>query len=282
VPGNANLPIGAFLRLQFILRATSGFLEPPRASETPHTNRTSVYQRRQEAHQAMILSEIRKKQMLKHTRLLRLAVILASAVLALGFGNLDAWSQGASPAPFAKVTVSPEVAKRTLMKAVINADTARSIVDACIDWQKAQPGNVTVVVFVVSPTGQIIDSHAMDGVLPIGVETGLMKAKTALYARSSTAAVAQRFKDVDGRLIRLNLGKEEGLSYYFVSGGLPIIVDDQLIGAIGVGGGNADEQCAYQALVKVLGPQPPLVQAPPPAAPEPAPAQGQQKPKPSR
>jgi uncharacterized protein GlcG (DUF336 family) len=208
--------------------------------------------------------------MLKHTRLFRLAVIPAAAVLAFGFGNLDGWSQGATPASFAKVTVSSEVAKRTLMKAVINADTARAIVDSCIDWQKAQPGNVSVVVFVLSPTGQIIDSHAMDGVLPIGVETGLMKAKTALYARSSSAAVAQRFKDVDGRLIRLNLGKEEGLSYYFVSGGLPIIVDDQLIGAIGVGGGNADEQCAYQALVKVLGPQPPLVQAAPPATPPPA------------
>ena len=45
---------------------------------------------------------------------------------------------------------------------------------------------------------------------------------------------------------------------YLVSGGLPIVVDDQMIGAIGVGGGNADEQCAYQALIKVLGPQPPL------------------------
>jgi hypothetical protein len=60
----------------------------------------------------------------------------------------------------------------------------------------------------------------------------------------------------------LDLGKAEGLSYYFVSGGLPIVVDDQLIGAVGVGGGNADEQCAYQALQKVLGPQPPLPQAP--------------------
>jgi hypothetical protein len=68
----------------------------------------------------------------------------------------------------------------------------------------------------------------------------------------------------------LELGKEEGLSYYFVPGGLPIVVEDQLIGAIGVGGGNADEQCAYQALVKVLGPQPPLTQAPPPPAAEPA------------
>jgi len=163
-------------------------------------------------------------------------------------------------APFNKVTVSEEVAKRTLMKAAINADTARALVDACVDWTKAQGGNVSVVVYVLSPTGEIVDSHAMDGVLPIGAETGLMKAKTALYARSSSAAVAQRFKDLDGRMIRLDLGKAEGLSYYFVPGGLPIVVDGQLIGSIGVGGGNADEQCAYQALVKVLGPQPAVAQ----------------------
>jgi uncharacterized protein GlcG (DUF336 family) len=95
-----------------------------------------------------------------------------------------------------------------------------------------------------------------------------MKAKTALYARGSSASVAQRFNTVDGRLIRLDLGKAEGLSYYFVPGGLPIVVENQLIGAIGVGGGNADEQCAYQAMVKVLGPQPPLAPAaPPPGAP---------------
>jgi uncharacterized protein GlcG (DUF336 family) len=196
--------------------------------------------------------------MKNHAGMFRAAVIVGVIAGLFAFGNANAWAQGATPAPFSKVTVSDQVAKRTLMKAVINADTARALVDACVDWQKAQPGNVTVVVFVLSPTGQIIDSHAMDGVLPIGVETGLMKAKTVLYARSSSAAVASRFHDVDGRLIRLDLGKADGLSYYFVPGGLPIIVDNQLIGAIGVGGGNADEMCAYQALTKVLGPQPPL------------------------
>src|SRR5215469_12242205 len=185
-----------------------------------------------------------------------------------------AWAQGSTPAPFNKVTVSEEVAKRTLMKAVINADTARSIVDACVEWQKAQPGNVTIAIFVLSPTGQIIDSHQMDGVLPIGAETGLMKAKTVLYARSSSAVVANRFKDVDGRLIRLDLGKAEGLSYYFVPGGLPIVVDNQLIGAVGVGGGNADEECAYNAMVKVLGPQPAVAQLTP-RAPQPATPSGQ-------
>src|SRR5229473_3773253 len=214
--------------------------------------------------------------MMKQAGLSRAAMTLAMVAAALTFGNISAWAQGATPAPFNKVTVSDEVAKRTLMKAVINADTARAIVNACVEWQKAQPGNGSIVIFVLSPTGEIIDSHAMDGVLPIGAETGLMKAKTALYARASSASVAQRFNTVDGRLIRLDLGKQEGLSYYFVSGGLPIVVDDQLIGAVGVGGGNADEQCAYQAMQKVLGPQPPLTPA---AAPAPAAGRGGAQPK---
>ena len=216
--------------------------------------------------------------MRKQSGWFRSAVIVAAAVAAFAMAGKSAWAQGATPAPFNKVTVSDNVAKRTLMKAVINADTARAIVDSCVEWQKAQPGNVTIAIFVLSPTGQIVDSHQMDGVLPIGAETGLMKAKTALYARSSSAVVAQRFNTVDGRLIRLDLGKEEGLSYYFVSGGLPIVVDNQLIGAVGVGGGNADEQCAYQALVKVLGPQPPLAPAAPAGGGGGAAGGGQQRP----
>ena len=210
--------------------------------------------------------------MRKHTRLFRVGVTVVVAVAGLVFANAAAWAQGSMAAPFNKVTVSTEVAKRTLMKAVVNAETARAIVDACVDWTKAQPGNVSIVIFVLSPTGQIIDSHQMDGVLPIGAETGLMKAKTALYARSSSASVAQRFS-TNGPMVGfiwMDLGKDEGLSYYFVGGGLPIVVDDQLIGAVGVGGGNADEMCAYQALVKVLGPQPPLTQAQPPAGGAPA------------
>ena len=182
-----------------------------------------------------------------------------------------AFAQGAAPATLDKATVSAEVAKRTLMKSQINATVARQLVDACLDFARNQQGGPgTYAIFVLAPNGDIVDAHVMDGVLPIGAETGLLKAKTALYARTPSSAVAQRFGTVDGRLIRLDLGKEHGLAYYFVGGGLPIVVQDQLIGAIGVGGGNMDEQCAYQALTKVLGPQPPLPAAPPAggAAPE--------------
>jgi len=195
--------------------------------------------------------------------------------LAFVFVAASAWAQGATPALLSKVTVSNDVAKRTLMKMQINADTARAIVDACVEYGRNQQGGPgTYAIYVLAPNGDIVDAHIMDGVLPIGAETGLMKAKTALYARSSSSAVAQRFGTVDCRLIRLDLGKEKGLAYYFVGGGLPIVVEDQLIGAIGVGGGNQDEMCAYTALTKVLGPQPPLTPAAAGAPPAATPGRG--------
>ena len=185
-----------------------------------------------------------------------------------------------TPMPLSRAVVSDEVAGRTLMKMQINATVARQLVDACLDFAKSQPnGPGTYAIFVLTPTGDIVDAHVMDGVLPIGVETGLMKAQTALYARTPSSEVASRFPTLEGRAIRMDLGREKGLSYYFVGGGLPIVVEDQLIGAIGVGGGTQDELCAYTALTKVLGPQPPLTPAAPPAggaAPAPGRGRGQQ------
>ncbi len=192
------------------------------------------------------------------------ALIVFASAFACMSGT--AFAQGATPATLDKATVSADVAKRTLVKSQITATVARQLVDACLDFARNQQGGPgTYAIYVLAPNGDIVDAHVMDGVLPIGAETGLLKAKTALYARTPSSAVANRFNTVDGRLIRLDLGKEKGLAYYFVGGGLPIVVQDQLIGAIGVGGGNMDEQCAYQALTKVLGPQPPLPVAPAPA-----------------
>ena len=196
-------------------------------------------------------------------------VLFASAILSMA---IDARAQGTTPATLDKATVSAEAAKRTLTKMQLNADTARAIVDACVAFGKAS--NASYSIFVLAPNGDVIDAHVMDGQLPIGVETAMLKAKTALYARTPSSAVAQRFNTVDGRVIRLNLGQSSGLAYYFVGGGLPIVVQDQLIGAIGVGGGNQDEMCAYTALTKVLGPQPPLPAPQAPAGAAPAPAGG--------
>ena len=199
------------------------------------------------------------------TQTLRLFTSGAAVLAAtLALAPADVLAQGATPMPLSRATVSDEVAKRTLFKHQLSSTLARDIVNACVEFARAQtpnPGNYAI--FVLAPNGDIIDAHVMDGVVPIGVETGLLKAKTALYARSPSSAVAQRFNSVEGRLIRTDLGREGGLAYYFVGGGLPIVVENQLIGAIGIGGGNMDEACAHAALTKVLGPQPALQTAAP-------------------
>jgi len=166
-----------------------------------------------------------------------------------------AHAQGTTPAPLSRVIVSDDVAKRTLMKTQINSATARALVDACVEFANATNSSYSIV--VLAPTGDVVDAHIMDGQVPIAVEAATLKAKTSLYARTSSAAIMQRFNTTDSRMIRMHLGESTGRAYYFAPGGFPIVVENQLIGAIGVGGGPQEEQCAYQALTKVLGPQPP-------------------------
>jgi uncharacterized protein GlcG (DUF336 family) len=194
--------------------------------------------------------------MIKEPRFFHLGVMVLLASAGLAFGGGSAWAQGDQHLPLDKAVMSGEAAKKSLTKYQISADVARKLVDACLDYAKST--NTPVSVFVLSPDGEIVDAHRMDGQNSINTDTALLKAKTALYLRDSTHTAANRFRTLDARLIR------EDLHMYLVSGGLPIVVDDQMIGAIGVGGGNADEQCGYQALVKVLGPQPPLAPNMPP------------------
>jgi uncharacterized protein GlcG (DUF336 family) len=171
-----------------------------------------------------------------------LALVAAGAVSIASAQNLE------------QFVVSGAAAQAIATKTEISASTAERIANSC--RALAVENDVTVSIFILSPSGNIVHAHRMDGQMPIGVDTALMKAETALYMRTSTHAVSNRFPDAVGRVTRVKL------DWYLVSGGLPIIVDNQLIGSIGVGGarGGFDERCAHHALTEILGPQPPLVQ----------------------
>src|SRR5580698_8546480 len=135
-----------------------------------------------------------------------------------------------------KFVVSGDAAKKVMTRE-ISADTAEKITQACVNYAKEH--NVAVSVFILSPTGQIVHAHRMDGQVPINVETGLLKAKSVLYTRDSTHARAN--------MVANNLALQLRWS------------------DIGVGGSDQDEECAYAALTSVVGPQPPLAPKLPPA-----------------
>jgi uncharacterized protein GlcG (DUF336 family) len=158
-----------------------------------------------------------------------------------------------------KFVLSEEAAKKTLNRFEISADTAQKIAQACVDF--AKQNNIAVTVFILSPTGQVVHAHRMDGQVPINIETAQLKAESVLYTRDSTHTRANQV--ANNVALQLRWSK---LPVFPTSGGLPIVVDGQLIGAIGVGGSNKDEECAYAAVTQVVGPQPPLA-GPPPAAP---------------
>ena len=99
----------------------------------------------------------------------------------------------------------------------------------------AVKNNLAVTVFILSPTGQIVHAHRMDGQVPINIETAQLKAQSVLYTRDSSHARA----NIVANNVPLQL-RWSKLDVFPVSGGLPIIVDNQMIGAIGVGGSSKD------------------------------------------
>lgn len=153
-----------------------------------------------------------------------------------------------------------EAARNAKTRDEISLDTARRIADHCL--LQASERNFGTSIIVLSPSGHIVFAARADGQPPIAVETAMLKAKTALFMRGSTHAQMNRVMQDPARDARLR-PLQADFDLFWNSGGLPIIVDDVLIGAIGVGGMPAsaewsDEICAHNALTAVLGEQPPL------------------------
>jgi len=169
----------------------------------------------------------------------------------LAVAALTVMTAGASAQNINKFVISDEAAKKALIKNEISADTAEKITRACVDF--ATKNNIAVSVFILSPTGEIVHAHRMDGQVPINIETAELKARSVLYTRDSSHTRANTVANNLSLQMRWSV-----LPVFPVSGGLPIIVDNQMIGSIGVGGSNKDEECAYAALTSVVGPQPPL------------------------
>ena len=151
--------------------------------------------------------------------------------------------------------INADAAKRAKVRDEISLAVARRIADDCL--QQAAERKMGVSVAVLNPAGNIVYAIRADGQGPVQIDTALMKAKSALYLRDSTHAWQNRTTDLNTAVRYLPIGQ------FFNSGGLPIVVNDVLIGAVGAGGMPpsaqwSDEICLHNALTKVIGPQPPL------------------------
>src|ERR1700723_3120499 len=160
--------------------------------------------------------------------------------------------------------VSGKAAEKIQDFTTINLATAERIAEVCEKAAAAE--GVQISIMVLDNDGNHVYMDRMDGQGYLNIVTADMKARTALMGREPskkrmngvTRDPAQEFEDIQ-------------LGYFSNSGGLPIVVNKQLIGAVGVGGSAprvpvwSDEICAHKALVEVIGPSiAPLVQDLPP------------------
>src|ERR1700687_5591622 len=160
--------------------------------------------------------------------------------------------------------VSGKAAEKIQDFTTINLATAERIADVCEKAATAE--GVQISIMVLDNDGNHVYMDRMDGQGYLNIVTADMKARTALMDRAPSKLRMNRvIEDPAAELQLMQLGM------FANSGGLPIVVNKQLIGAVGVGGSAprvpvwSDEICAHKALTEVIGTSvPPLVQDLPP------------------
>ena len=96
---------------------------------------------------------------------------------------------------------------------------------------------------VVDDGGHLLAFARMDGARPASADTAITKAVSAATMRGETGPV---FKGATQEDSSLNLAIEHaaagsGGKLTILYGGIPIIVDGQVVGAVGVGGGSEEQ-----------------------------------------
>ena len=83
----------------------------------------------------------------------------------------------------------------------------------------------------------------MDGARPASIATAMTKAEAAATSRQPTGPLGGKDGEPD---VMLNVALQNASAGKMTSllGGVPIAVDGQVIGAVGVGGGTAEQDAA--------------------------------------
>ena len=123
---------------------------------------------------------------------------------------------------------------------------ARRIADAA--GEAARERGFAMAFAIVDPSGGLILFHKMDGTQNGSIEVAIAKARTAALFRRPTRAFSDSV--AAGRNAVLSLP-----GVVAIEGGVPIMIDGRVAGAIGVSGGSSEQdgEVAAAALAAALG-----------------------------
>ena len=131
----------------------------------------------------------------------------------------------------------------------ISLAAAKKIARVCRDWAASKGG--TMSLYIIDNAGEFVHVERMDGQIFNNIRTAMLKAQTSLRTRQPTSVNAAQLKNNPGGIPR----STTYFNLFTNAGGIPIVVDGQMIGAIGFGGGagGGDENCAIEGLKATFG-----------------------------
>jgi glc operon protein GlcG len=125
---------------------------------------------------------------------------------------------------------------------IISSAGARALVDACSAW--AEKNKQVVAIAVLDWGGNLVESHAMEGAAMNAIDTALLKAKSALRWRRPTSET--------NKMVRTGQNLAPTFMRDFPQpGAVPIMIDGEMLGAIGVSGADG-EKCGQAAIDSVF------------------------------
>ena len=152
-----------------------------------------------------------------------MAVMIGAAILTAA----PARAEQASPAP-----TSPPAPEYGLP---INVEQAKAAATAAL--AEARKNNWRMAVTIVGPEGSVIYFEKMDGSQNASFLLATAKARTAAMFRRSTKVFVDQF--AAGNVAFMTFPDEARPTAS--EGGLPIIIDGKIIGAIGISGGTGTQ-----------------------------------------
>ena len=158
-----------------------------------------------------------------------------------------------------RFVVTGEAAKKIGDFNSINLATAQKIAETCEGLVKPRGGAHTIM--ILDRDGNPVYSDRMDGQGYTNVITAEWKARTAYLTHQPSKAVMNRVaKDPNDEAYEV----QQGL--YPAAGGLPIVINNQIIGFAGAGGYRpdppkwSDEICIHTSMDQIFGAAPPLLE----------------------
>lgn len=140
-------------------------------------------------------------------------------------------------------------AQVTEVRETIVYDGAKQIVDTCMGMAKAK--NWPIAIWVLDLTGQPV-YFASRGASEVGVTTAKFKAETALRTGLPSEQRIASVSTPAGQTVTEKIG------LFPVAGGIPLLKNGKLIGAVGAGGGrpengqSVDQICAQAGIDAVF------------------------------